>query len=84
MKEEIRKRALKHAWLFLEREATIRSVEDKTGFSRSTIHRDIAIRLEQFHPELAAKVREKLSFHKSARLIRANVAKKKANKKNKK
>lgn len=70
MKEEIiKRRVIKHAHMFLERGATIRSVAKKSIYSKSTIHLDLTKRLPKIHLELYEKVLEKILFHKNIRHI---------------
>jgi hypothetical protein len=71
--EEIKLRARKHALLFIERNADIRSVSKITGYSRSTIHLDLH-RIEEYYPDLYNKVLEKINFHQSVKHLRGGYA----------
>lgn len=59
----IDKRVLKHARMFLERGETIRSVANKSSYSKSTIHLDLVKRLPELHHELYLEVRKKLNLN---------------------
>lgn len=72
-KEQLKKRAIKHGMLFLERNANIRSVASKAGISKSTVHLDL-YRLEEFHLELFKKVKEKLEYHNKIKHLRGGVS----------
>jgi putative DeoR family transcriptional regulator (stage III sporulation protein D) len=67
--ELINERAIKHGLLFIERNATIRSVAQETKNNKSTIHLDLH-RLESIHPDLYKLVQEKLEFNSSVKHIR--------------
>lgn len=68
-KEQIKKRAINHGLLFIERNANIRTVAKKTGNSKSTVHLDL-YRLKDYHMELFEKVKEKLEYNLSVRHLR--------------
>ena len=54
--------------------ATVRETAKKFGISKSTVHKDVAERLEQINPALAAEVRKVLNVNKSERHIRGGLA----------
>jgi hypothetical protein len=75
--EEIKERAIKHGLLFIKREfKTIRALAKYTGFNKSTVHLDLH-KLEEFHPALYEKVKEKLDFNNSTKHIRGGESNKK-------
>lgn len=61
----IKERCIRHGRLMLERDATIRSVAEKTCFSNSTIQLDIADRLKEANYILYLEVRKKLAENKA-------------------
>jgi hypothetical protein len=66
---EIEKRAIKHGKLFIEKNATIRSVAKETGSNKSTVHLDLH-RLKEIHPALFEKVEQKLNYNFAVKHIR--------------
>jgi putative DeoR family transcriptional regulator (stage III sporulation protein D) len=72
--EEMNARVLKHARLFIKRDANIRSVAKVTGWSKSTVEKDLNLRLPLLHMELSEKVQEKISYHRNVRHIRGGEA----------
>lgn len=81
--QEIIKRARKHALLFIKRNATVRSVAEETGFSKTTVHLDL-YRIQQDYPDLFGKVQEKINFHNQVKSIRGGEATRKKKEKKKK
>lgn len=75
-RDEIRERAIEHGMLFIERNATIRSVAEKTGSNKSTVHLDLH-RLEKYHPALFEKVQKKLDYNFAVKHIRGGESSKK-------
>lgn len=69
MKEHIIERARKHGILFLERGATIRSVSNKTTYSKSTIHLDLH-KLKDINIDLYYRVMSKLNFNRTTMHIK--------------
>jgi putative DeoR family transcriptional regulator (stage III sporulation protein D) len=74
--DAIKKRAIEHGILFIKRDATVRSVAKLTGYSKTTVHLDL-YRLEEIHPYLFQKVKEKLKLNTAVRHIRGGEATKK-------
>jgi len=64
------KRIMKHALLMLERGATVRSIAKITGFSKSTVHKDISYRLKDVNLDLYHKVMDKLRYNYSTKHLR--------------
>ena len=58
----------------VENNATVRATAIRFGISKSTVHKDVAERLEQINPALAAEVRKVLNVNKSERHIRGGLA----------
>ncbi|EPD51624.1 sporulation transcriptional regulator SpoIIID [Paenisporosarcina sp. HGH0030] len=74
MHEQIRKRCLELGVLVHETGLTVRAVAKKTGYSKSTVHKDLTERLKLVNEALAKEVSEILAYHKSIRHIRGGEA----------
>ena len=71
----IRERVLTRARKFLEVEnATIRSIARLLNVPKSTLHRDLSIRLKEMDYKLYLEVQKKLDYNKSVRHIRGGMA----------
>lgn len=74
MKEYIEERAIEIAYYIIENNATVRQTAKAFGISKSTVHKDVAERLTQINPGLAAEARKVLDLNKSERHIRGGLA----------
>lgn len=74
MKEYIEERAIEIANYIIENNATVRQTAKAFGISKSTVHKDVAERLTQINPSLAAEARKVLDVNKSERHIRGGLA----------
>lgn len=74
MHEQIRKRCLELGELVQETGLTVRAVAKKSGYSKSTVHKDLTERLKLVNEALAKEVGEILAYHKSIRHIRGGEA----------
>lgn len=74
MKTNIEERARLLAEYIIENKATVRTAAKHFGVSKSTVHKDITERLEQFNAPLAKEAREVLDFNKAERHIRGGMA----------
>ena len=74
MKEYIEERAIEIAYYIIENNATVRQPAKSFGISKSTVHKDVAERLAQINPTLAAEARKVLDVNKSERHIRGGMA----------
>lgn len=74
MHEHIRQRCVRLGELFVETGGTVRALASKTGFSKSTVHKDLTERLTQVNDPLAQKVQQILSYNKSIRHLRGGEA----------
>ena len=74
MKEYIEERATEIAYYIIENNATVRQTAKAFGISKSTVHKDVAERLSQINPNLAAVARKVLDLNKSERHIRGGLA----------
>jgi putative DeoR family transcriptional regulator, stage III sporulation protein D len=72
--EQIRKRCLELGELVQETGLTVRAVAKKSGYSKSTVHKDLTERLKLVNEALAKEVSEILAYHKSIRHIRGGEA----------
>lgn len=67
-------RALRLGAYIAEHAATVRSAAKIFGISKSTVHKDITVRLPRLHAGLAAQVREIIEKNKQERHIRGGLA----------
>ena len=74
MKDYIEERAIELANYIIENNATVRQTAKTFGISKSTVHKDVAERLAQINPTLAAEARKVLDVNKSERHIRGGMA----------
>ena len=74
LKSYIEERAIEIANYIVENNATVRQTAGKFGVSKSTVHKDVADRLLEINPALAARVRKVLDINKSERHIRGGFA----------
>jgi putative DeoR family transcriptional regulator, stage III sporulation protein D len=72
--EHIRQRCVRLGELFVETGGTVRALATKTGFSKSTVHKDLTERLLQVNEPLAKQVHEILAYNKSIRHLRGGEA----------
>lgn len=61
---ERRENIIAEAWYIIDNNATLREAEKHFGVSRSTINRDIAVRLPRINPDLAERANAVLHFNK--------------------
>ena len=67
-------RALRLGAYIAEHAATVRSTAAVFGISKSTVHKDITVRLPRLHAELSAQVQEIIEKNKQERHIRGGLA----------
>lgn len=60
--------------LLLETEVTVRVLAKVTGYSKSTVHKDLTERLPNVDVGLAEEVAKILAYHKSVRHLRGGEA----------
>ena len=70
----MKKRAEELAVYMIETGATVRSAAKKFGVSKSTVHKDVTDRLEQYNYPLYLQVRNVLDKNKQERHIRGGMA----------
>lgn len=74
MKGNIEQRACDLAIYIIENKATVRDAAKKFGVSKSTVHKDLAERLEHIDRRLYLQAKEILELNKSERHIRGGMA----------
>ena len=67
-------RAVRLGTYIAEHEATVRSTAAAFGISKSTVHKDITVRLPMLHAGLYAQVRDIIEKNKQERHIRGGLA----------
>lgn len=77
MTEPLEKRACELAVYIIETGATVRAAAKEFHISKSTVHKDLQQRLQRYHPQLYAQVRQVLDKNKQERHIRGGMATKK-------
>jgi putative DeoR family transcriptional regulator (stage III sporulation protein D) len=75
--EPLEKRACELAVYIIETGATVRAAAKEFHISKSTVHKDLQQRLQRYHPQLYAQVRQVLDKNKQERHIRGGMATKK-------
>lgn len=74
MRNYMEKRAIELAEYIIENGATVRDAAKQFGVSKSTVHKDVGIRLENINRCLYVKVKAVLELNKSERHIRGGRA----------
>ena len=74
MKDNLNKRACELAVYMIETGATVRAAARHFGISKSTVHKDLTQRLEQYNHALYLQVRTILDLNKQERHIRGGLA----------
>ena len=71
---DIEERAKILAVYIIETGSTVRQTAKKFNISKSTVHKDIAERLEKINPSLASEAKKVLEVNKAERQIRGGLA----------
>ena len=74
MADTIEERACKLAVYIIENSATVRTAAKQFGISKSTVHKDLSLRLPSCNKQLFAQVRKVMEFNKAERHIRGGLA----------
>lgn len=74
MKETVEDRAVELGEYIVQNQTTVRAAAQVFGISKSTVHMDVAKRLERINPSLYQSVREVLDVNKAQRHIRGGLA----------
>lgn len=77
MRDYIEQRAITLAKYIIENGSTVRETAKNFGISKSTVHKDVGIRLERINKCLYVRVKDVLEKNKSERHIRGGMATKK-------
>ncbi|MBQ7999952.1 MAG: sporulation transcriptional regulator SpoIIID [Ruminococcus sp.] len=74
MKGYVERRAVELAEYIIENKATVRFTAKKFGISKSTVHKDVSLRLRTLSPALYSQVKEVLELNKAERHLRGGIA----------
>ena len=74
MNDNMERRACDLAVYIIDNRTTIRAAAKKFGVSKSTVHKDLSERLQQFNRSLYLQVKEVLEQNKAERHIRGGIA----------
>ena len=74
MADTMEERACELAVYIIETGATVRAAAAKFGISKSTVHKDLTVRLPQYNKVLFERVRMILELNKAQRHIRGGLA----------
>lgn len=74
MKVNIDTRCIKLGEYILENRATVRKAAKEFGISKSTVHKDVSVRLKEVNPKLYSEVHNVLEINKKERHIRGGMA----------
>lgn len=74
MSETVEERACELAVYMIETGGTVRAAAKEFGISKSTVHKDLSMRLPKYNPLLYEQVRKVLDHNKSQRHIRGGLA----------
>lgn len=72
--DELRQRVMTLADYIVENGATVRDAAKQFGVSKSTVHKDVTVRLKEYHTGLYERVRDVLDQNKSERHLRGGMA----------
>ncbi|MDR2670631.1 MAG: sporulation transcriptional regulator SpoIIID [Oscillospiraceae bacterium] len=74
MKGNIEERACRVAAYIIENRATVRAAAKKFGISKSSVHKDLSERLQQYNRTLYLRVRDVMEANKAERHLRGGLA----------
>ena len=74
MKGVVEERAIELGEYILQNNATVRAAAKRFHISKSTVHKDVAERLQEVNPQLYGQVRHVLEVNKAQRHIRGGQA----------
>lgn len=74
LQNDIEERVKALASYIIETGSTVRAAASKFNVSKSTVHKDIAERLEKINPALASEAKKVLMHNKEERHIRGGMA----------
>ncbi len=71
---DTRDRCLRLAEYIVSSGATVRAAAKKFNISKSTVHKDVTVNLQKYHPEMTDDVKKVLEKNKDERHIRGGEA----------
>lgn len=74
MKGNVELRCVELGEYIIANKSTVRESAKKFGISKSTVHKDVTVRLKRINPALCAQVRQVLDINKEERHIRGGIA----------
>lgn len=74
MDESTQRRCITVAQYMLEHQATVRQAATKFGLSKSSVHKDMSVRLPKIDARLAKQVAALLEYNKAVRHLRGGEA----------
>ncbi len=74
MRNQIDNRCIKLGEYIVENASTVRATAKEFGVSKSTVHKDVSVRLKKLNPQLYKEVHEILEVNKQERHIRGGIA----------
>ena len=74
MNDDVKERVIRAAEYMVKTGATVRAAAQKFGYSKSTVHKDVAERLRYIDDELFFKVRKVLDINLKERHLRGGEA----------
>lgn len=66
-------RCVEFAVYMIEKKSTVRETSKRFGVSKSTVHKDVTVRLKEVNPTLYGQVRALLDLNKQERHIRGGL-----------
>ena len=74
MENAIDTRCVKLAEYIVKNSTTVRMAAKKFSISKSTVHKDVSVRLKKLNPDIYKNVRQVLELNKKERHIRGGIA----------
>lgn len=74
MQRKINDRVLEAAHLLIKKRTNIREIAKELGYSKSTIHIDLSVRLKELNIELYHKIMEIFQINQSEKHIRGGLS----------
>lgn len=74
MRKDISSRVLEAANLLIADKSTIRNIAKKMGYSKSTIHIDLSVRLKELNSELYEKIKHIFKINQEEKHLRGGMS----------
>lgn len=74
MRKEIMERVIKAANLLIIENSTIREIAKKMGYSKSTIHIDLSVRLKELNSELYHEIKKIFKINQEEKHLRGGLS----------